>query len=75
MFGKYFPRLSKEVMRLIDYIGKSFLHDDFTYLSIYGATISLQLLPKYVPYRLVFRDISYQMVLQDFNASLMKESN
>jgi hypothetical protein len=54
-------------MRLIGYI------DNYTYLRIRVSITAPHLLPKYVLGILVLGEISYQLVLQGFNASLLKE--
>jgi hypothetical protein len=45
----------------------------YNYIRMYGATIYPHLLPKFVPNRLVLREITYQTILHGFNASLIKD--
>jgi len=75
--GYYFakcPRFSKKTMRLIKNIGNYYLQEDYTYLRIYGVIASPHIFPKFVPNRLILSEISYQTILQGFNASLAKDA-
>jgi hypothetical protein len=60
-------------MRLLRSIGNWYLQEDCTYLRIYGVTIPPHLFPKYVSNRLILGEISYQTILQGFNATLAKD--
>jgi len=60
-------------MEVLSNIGDWYIERDFTYIRIYGATKAPHLLPKFVPERLVLREIAYQTILHGFNAYLVKE--
>ena len=62
-----------EGIQLLYKIGDWYIEKELTYLRIYGATAAPNLLPKFVPDRLVLREIAYETLLFGFNASLVKE--
>jgi hypothetical protein len=66
-------RLLDEGIQLLYKIGDWYIEKELTYLRIYGATAAPNLLPKFVPDRLVLREIAYETLLFGFNASLVKE--
>jgi hypothetical protein len=55
-------RLSKEVIETIKDIGDWYMEKHYAYIRIFGCTSAPHLLPKYVPDRLVIREISYKTV-------------
>jgi hypothetical protein len=68
------PQLTDNAKKIISHIGNWYIQENITYIRICGATEAPHLLPKYVPDRLVVGEIAYQIVLQGFNASLLKEA-
>jgi hypothetical protein len=64
IFCRESPRFTRESMRLIAYVERSYLQDNYTYLTIFSETIATHLLPKFVPNRLVLGEIAYQTILQ-----------
>jgi hypothetical protein len=57
LYGYPPPRFSNDAMESISSIGDWFIEDTFSYISIYGCEAPPHVLPRYVPDRLVLREI------------------
>lgn len=74
IFNKPAPRLSIEARNTIRSIGDWYIEEFYTYIRILGHTSAPHLLPKYVPDRLVLREIAYQTVVEGVTALLSSHS-
>jgi hypothetical protein len=66
------PRFTQESINTIKEIGDWFVDEEFSYIRIYGCEGAPHILPRYVPDRLVLREIAYQIVGVGIVASLSK---
>jgi hypothetical protein len=56
------PRISKTVSENLKAIAKWFIDENFSYIRVYGCSIPPHALPKFLPDRLVCREVAHQIV-------------
>ena len=64
IFDQLSPRLSKEARETINIIGDWYIQEYFTDIRDFGASYAPYLLPQYVLYSLVLRQISHRTIIK-----------
>ena len=64
IFNQLAPRLSKEARETIKIIGDWYIQEYFSYIRDFGASSAPYLLPQYVLYSLVVRQISHHTIIK-----------
>ena len=63
IFNKEAPSFSPEAKNLIATMGDWYVRESFAYIRVWGSNTA-HMLPKFVPYRLVIEEISFQIVTE-----------
>jgi hypothetical protein len=58
------PRITEQAMHNLDQIGDWYIEETFSYIRVYGCNAPPHALPKFMPDRLVCREIAYQTTVQ-----------
>jgi len=64
------PRISDRVIENLKEIADWFIDENFSYIRVYGYFIPPHALPKFLPDRLVCRDVAHQIVKGDIGLEL-----
>jgi hypothetical protein len=67
-------RISPGAIKYLKEVGYWYMKKYYTYVSIYGATRPPHLLPKYVPDKLLAREVAYQPINKGFIAYLLEKN-
>jgi hypothetical protein len=59
----YHPRITEKYMHNLDQIGDWYIEETFSYIRVYGCNAPPHALPKFMPDRLVCREIAYQTAI------------
>jgi hypothetical protein len=62
-----------EAKKMISKVGHWYLDKHTTYIRVFGATRAPNLLPAHIPNQLIVGEISYQMIMQGYNATPVKD--
>jgi hypothetical protein len=74
LFNQPAPRFTKEDINAIKEIGDWYIDEDFSYIRIFGCVATPHLLPRYVPNKLVLREITYQTMSKGITRALIQNS-
>jgi hypothetical protein len=64
------PRISKTVSENFKAIADWFIDENFSYIRVYGCSVPLHALPKFLPNRLVLREVAHQIVKGDIGIEI-----
>jgi hypothetical protein len=62
LYGYSPPRISEQVMENLKTVVDWFIEENFSYVRVFGCSIPPHALPKFLPDRLVCREVAYQIV-------------
>jgi hypothetical protein len=74
IFIKECPRLSATSKKMIAKVGHWYFEKTSTYIRVFGATGTPNLVPFHVSDRLILGEVCYQTILQGYNSSLVKDN-
>ena len=60
-FGVDMPQISKESRESISPIGNWYFPKNFTYIQIAGITVAPNLLPEYIPNKILLKEFAFQL--------------
>jgi hypothetical protein len=69
LYGNPPPRISEQIMGNLGAIADWYIEESFSYIRVYGCFASPHALPKFLPDRLICREVAYQTV----SAGITKE--
>jgi hypothetical protein len=70
MFGCAPPRISKSVIGNLKAVVDWFIEENFSYIRVFGCSIPPHALPKFLPNRLVCREVAHQIIIDDIGIEL-----
>jgi len=70
LYGNPPPRISKKIMENLGTIEDRYIEEIFSYIRVYGCFTSLHALPKLFPYRMICKEVAYQIVSMDITNEL-----
>jgi hypothetical protein len=59
LYGYAPPRISKQIIKNLKAISDWFIEESFSYVRVFGCSIPPHALPKFLPNRLVCREVAY----------------
>jgi hypothetical protein len=63
IYGLPPPRISDKIVTNLGKIADWYIEEHFSYIRVFGCSVPLHALPKFLPYRLVCREVARQTVL------------
>jgi hypothetical protein len=70
LYGYAPPRISKPIMGNLMAIADWFIEEGFSYVRIFGCSISPHALPNFLPNRLVCKELAYQIIIGAIDTEL-----
>jgi hypothetical protein len=70
LYGCEPPRIFEPVSENLKAIVDWFVDENFSYVRVYGCSIPLHTLPKFLPDRIILREVAYQIVKGDIGIEL-----
>jgi hypothetical protein len=64
------PRISDRIMANLRKIADWYIEEKFCYIIVFGCLVHLHALPKFLPDRLVCREVAYQTVTRGISKEL-----
>jgi hypothetical protein len=62
LYGYPPPRISEQIMGNLKTVADWFIEENFSYVRVFGCSIPPHALPKFLPDRLVCREVAYQII-------------
>jgi hypothetical protein len=62
LYGYPPPRISEQIMGNLKTVADWFIEENFSYIRVFGCSIPPHALPKFLPDRLVCREVAYQII-------------
>jgi hypothetical protein len=70
LYGYAPPCISKTIVGNLRAIADWFIEEGFSYVRVYGCSIPPHTIPKFLPNRLVCREVAYQIITGVINTEL-----
>jgi hypothetical protein len=70
LYGHPPPRISDQIMGNLKQVADWFIEENFSYIRVFGCSVSPHALPKFLPDRLVCREVAYQTVTRGIGKEL-----
>jgi len=70
LYGCAPPCISESVIGSLEYFFDWFIDENFSYIRVFGWSIPPHALSKFLPDRLVYREVSYKIVIGDIKIEL-----
>jgi hypothetical protein len=70
LYGFPPPRISDRIMGNLGKLADWFIEENFSYIRVFGCSVPPHALPRFLPDRLVCREVAYQTVMGGINKEL-----